>query len=193
MMSVPFREVPGEPLDALVTLTQSDEVVAVAVTSAACPVCIAGLGISLPWRFKLALELVSSLRLDAIVAHIDDHDSIRSFSDQIHHETDAYADAFLPQYASGLQRTQLGLRVGEPAQKILAVPGARDVTSSRGLGRGRGSRAWPRPHADPAGKPQFSAARPDRMTAGRSLSRRDDDNPVTFGSGGRRDDARTIC
>ena len=50
---------------------------------------------SRPQRLKRALQLVDSLGLDVIVVHVDDKDSIPSFSDQVQHETDAYADAFL--------------------------------------------------------------------------------------------------
>jgi nucleotide-binding universal stress UspA family protein len=76
---------------------------------------------SRPRQLKRALQLVDSLGLEVIIVHVDDRDSIPSFSDQVQHETDAYADAFLAQYASGLHRSQLELRIGEPVDEILKV------------------------------------------------------------------------
>jgi nucleotide-binding universal stress UspA family protein len=98
---------------------------------------------SRPRRLKHALELVNTLGLEVIVVHVDDEDSIPSFSDQVQHETDAYADAFLAQYASGLQRSQLALRIGDPAPEILAVADERNVDLvamgwPSGAGPGRG-------------------------------------------------------
>jgi hypothetical protein len=52
---------------------------------------------SRPRRLEHALELVNALGLEVIVVHVDDADAIPSFSDQVQHETDAYADAFLGQ------------------------------------------------------------------------------------------------
>jgi nucleotide-binding universal stress UspA family protein len=99
---------------------------------------------SRPRRLNRALELVNTLGLEVIVVHVDDEDSIPSFSDQIQHETDAYADAFLAQYASGLRRSQLELRMGDPASEILAVAQERNVDLvvmgwPSGAGSGRGT------------------------------------------------------
>jgi nucleotide-binding universal stress UspA family protein len=82
---------------------------------------------SRPRRLKHALQLVSDLGLEVVIVHVDDENSIPSFTDQVQHETDAYADAFLAQYAHGLRRSQLELRIGEPADEILGVASARDV------------------------------------------------------------------
>jgi nucleotide-binding universal stress UspA family protein len=66
----------------------------------------------------------------------------------VQHETDAYADAFLRRYARGLHRSQLELRIGDPAREILAVANERDVDlvamgwpSGAGPGRGLIARA----------------------------------------------------
>ena len=74
---------------------------------------------SRPQRLERALQLVDRLGLDVTVVHVDHNDSIPSFSDQVQHETDAYADAFLARYAAGLRRAQLELRIGDPAEEIL--------------------------------------------------------------------------
>ena len=103
---------------------------------------------SRPRRLNHALELVNALGLEVIVVHVNDEDAIPSFSDQVQHETDAYADAFLGRYARGLQRSQLELRIGDPAREILAVADERDVDlvamgwpSGAGPGRGLIARA----------------------------------------------------
>ena len=82
---------------------------------------------SRPRRLKHAVELVNSLGLEVIVVHVDDESSIPSFSDQPQHETDAYAHAFLAQYAVGLSPSQLELRIGDPAHEILVTAAARDA------------------------------------------------------------------
>jgi nucleotide-binding universal stress UspA family protein len=98
---------------------------------------------SRPRRLEHALELVKALGLDVIVVHVNDANSIPSFSDQVQHETDAYADAFLGRYANGLRRSQLELRIGDPAPEILAVADERHadlvaVGWPSGAGPGRG-------------------------------------------------------
>ena len=157
-LSVPFRTVPGDPLERLLSLIANDDVVAGAIGVRGLPgghrppghlalaiaersekpllvvppetrapealhrVLIAMEGTpSRPRRLKRALQLVDSLGLEVIIVHVDDRDSIPSFSDQVQHETDAYADAFLARYASGLHRSQLELRIGEPVDEILSV------------------------------------------------------------------------
>ena len=82
---------------------------------------------SRPRRLKRALQLVDRLGLDVTVVHVDDKDSIPSFSDQVQHEADAYADAFLARYAAGLRRAQLELRIGDPAEEILQAAESTDA------------------------------------------------------------------
>jgi len=157
-LSVPFRALDGDPLEQLLSLIASDDVVAGAIGVRGLPgshrppghlalalaersekpllvvppearvpealrrVLIAMEGTpSRPRRLKRALQLVDSFGLDVIIVHVDDRDSIPAFSDQVQHETDAYADAFLAQYASGLHRSQLELRIGEPVDEIVVV------------------------------------------------------------------------
>ncbi len=69
-----------------------------------------------------AMDLGRSKDLDVTVVHVDDEASIPQFSDQPQHETDAFADEFLARYGpSDHQPPPLQLRVGEPAEEVLAV------------------------------------------------------------------------
>jgi nucleotide-binding universal stress UspA family protein len=68
---------------------------------------------------KGAIDLVSELDLELVVVHVDDEDSIPSFSDQVAHETEAYAQEFLARYLHGAPKVRLELRVGLPADEII--------------------------------------------------------------------------
>jgi len=70
---------------------------------------------------KAAIELASALDLELIVVHVDDEDSIPSFSDQVAHETEAYTDEFLARYLPGAPKARLELRVGVPADEIVGL------------------------------------------------------------------------
>ena len=68
---------------------------------------------------KRAIELATAADLDLIIIHVDDESSIPSFSDQVQHETDAYAQEFLARFAPGAPAARLELRIGDPADEIL--------------------------------------------------------------------------
>jgi nucleotide-binding universal stress UspA family protein len=70
---------------------------------------------------KRAVELVDAAGLDLLVVHVDDEESIPSFSDQVHYETELYAQEFLARYVLGAPSAKLALRVGVPADEILAT------------------------------------------------------------------------
>jgi len=70
---------------------------------------------------KSAVELAAGADLELIVLHVDDESSIPSFSDQLAHEADAYATVFLARYAPGAPRARLELRIGSPAEAIIAA------------------------------------------------------------------------
>jgi nucleotide-binding universal stress UspA family protein len=72
-------------------------------------------------RLKRAIELTQGAGLELILVHVDDASSIPSFSDQVQHETEAYAHEFLARFAPGAQAARLELRVGEPAAEILTA------------------------------------------------------------------------
>jgi nucleotide-binding universal stress UspA family protein len=76
---------------------------------------------------KRAVEL-SCLAADVelIVVHVDDEESIPSFSDQVAHEAQAYAEEFLARYLHNAPRARLELRVGVASDEIL------DLTTSTG-------------------------------------------------------------
>jgi nucleotide-binding universal stress UspA family protein len=58
---------------------------------------------------------------------VDDEDSMPRFSDQVQHETTEYANEFLARYAPGAPEARLQLRIGDPADEILAAVDELDV------------------------------------------------------------------
>jgi nucleotide-binding universal stress UspA family protein len=81
-----------------------------------------------------AVELAVDADLELVVVHVDDASSIPAFSDQLAHETDAYASEFLARYLPGAPRARLELRVGSPADEIIA---ASDSISAQLIAVGR--------------------------------------------------------
>jgi nucleotide-binding universal stress UspA family protein len=67
------------------------------------------------------VRLVTSAGLELVVVHVDDEDSIPSFSDAIAHETEGYAREFLMRYCPAAPDASLELRLGVPTDEILAV------------------------------------------------------------------------
>lgn len=87
------------------------------------------------------ISVAAGADLDVVVVHVDDDESIPSFSDQEAHETQAYADEFVARYLPGAGPARLELRVGEPADEIvkLAQQGTFDLLAlgwPRDPGRG---------------------------------------------------------
>jgi nucleotide-binding universal stress UspA family protein len=73
---------------------------------------------------KRAVEVASGAELELVVVHVDDEASIPRFSDQVAHETEAYATEFLARYLPGVPKARLELRIGVPADEILDVTDA---------------------------------------------------------------------
>jgi nucleotide-binding universal stress UspA family protein len=72
-------------------------------------------------NLKVAFDLAAAADLELVIVHVDDEDSLPSFSDQVAHETQAYADEFLARYLRGGPAARLELRVGVPADEIIAL------------------------------------------------------------------------
>jgi nucleotide-binding universal stress UspA family protein len=70
-------------------------------------------------NLRVAFDLATGADLEFVVVHVDDEDSIPSFSDQVAHETEAYANEFLARYLHGAPTARLELRVGVPADEII--------------------------------------------------------------------------
>lgn len=70
---------------------------------------------------KPAVAVAAAADLELVVVHVDDEDSIPSFSDQVAHETDAYAEEFVARYLHGAPKARLELRIGVPADEIIAA------------------------------------------------------------------------
>lgn len=73
---------------------------------------------------KGAVDVAANADLELVVVHVDDEDSIPSFSDQVAHETDSYAEEFLARYLHGAPKARLELRIGVPADEIIAAADA---------------------------------------------------------------------
>ena len=73
---------------------------------------------------RRTIELASAAAPELVVVHVDDETSIPSFSDQVQHETEAFAREFLARHVHGAPQARLELRVGEPADEILAAADA---------------------------------------------------------------------
>jgi nucleotide-binding universal stress UspA family protein len=78
-------------------------------------------------NLKHAIELAANAALDIIVVHVDDEDSIPSFTDQACYETEAYTKEFLARYLPGAPTARLELRIGTPVDEILSA--AQDVAA----------------------------------------------------------------
>jgi nucleotide-binding universal stress UspA family protein len=68
---------------------------------------------------KSAVDVAAGADLDITVLHVDDETSIPSFSDQVAHEAEAYADEFLERYLHGAKSAHLEMRIGVPADEII--------------------------------------------------------------------------
>lgn len=51
--------------------------------------------------------------------HVEDENDIPSFSDQVQHETEAYAREFLARHKVTASGIRLQLRIGDPAAEVL--------------------------------------------------------------------------
>jgi nucleotide-binding universal stress UspA family protein len=67
------------------------------------------------------IEVAAAADLELVVVHVDDEESIPSFSDQVQYETEAYANEFLARYCPGVPEARLVLRIGAPVDEILAA------------------------------------------------------------------------
>ncbi len=65
------------------------------------------------------IELPASAGLQIVVVHVYDEDAIPSFSDQVQHETEAYASEFFARHLIGAPQMRLELRLGVPAVEVL--------------------------------------------------------------------------
>jgi len=68
---------------------------------------------------KRTIQLSTDAGLDIVVVHVDEE--IPSFTDQIQHETKAYAREFLARHVLDAPRARLELRIGVPAEQVLSA------------------------------------------------------------------------
>lgn len=65
------------------------------------------------------IELSTDAGLEIVVIHVDEE--VPSFTDQVQHETEAYAREFFARHLMGAPRTRLELRIGDPAAEVLGA------------------------------------------------------------------------
>jgi nucleotide-binding universal stress UspA family protein len=65
------------------------------------------------------IELSTGAGLEIVVVHVDE--DIPSFTDQVQHETEAYAQEFFARHLLGAPQVRLELRIGVPAIEVLAA------------------------------------------------------------------------
>lgn len=89
------------------------------------------------------IELAHGARLDVVVLHVYDQDSLPAFTDQPQHERAAWAEEFLARYCPwGIGDVQFEVRVGRPAEEVVREAERTGVDLialgwSRALGGGR--------------------------------------------------------
>ncbi|HLN17711.1 MAG TPA: universal stress protein [Acidimicrobiales bacterium] len=67
------------------------------------------------------IEVSLSAGLQIAVIHVQDENHVPSFSDQVQHETEAYAKEFLARHKVAASGIRLELRVGDPATELLSA------------------------------------------------------------------------
>ena len=67
------------------------------------------------------IQVATQADLELLVVHVDDQQSIPSFSDQVQYDAQAYAKEFLARYCPGAPDARLVLKVGQPVDEILAT------------------------------------------------------------------------
>jgi nucleotide-binding universal stress UspA family protein len=65
------------------------------------------------------IELSTGAGLEIVVVHVDEE--IPSFTDQVQHETEAYAQEFFARHVLGAPQARLELRIGVPATEVLGA------------------------------------------------------------------------
>lgn len=70
-------------------------------------------------HLQRAVALAAASDLEVVVVHVDDEDSIPSFTDQVQYDTELYATEFLARYAPGVMNARMEMRMGIPADEIL--------------------------------------------------------------------------
>jgi nucleotide-binding universal stress UspA family protein len=68
-----------------------------------------------------SIEISTRAGLEIVVVHVHDEDSVPSFSDQVQHEAEAYAQEFFSRHLIGAPQMRLELRLGNPAGEVLSA------------------------------------------------------------------------
>lgn len=68
---------------------------------------------------RRTLSLSAGAGLDLVVVHVDEE--VPPFTDQVQHESDAYLQEFVARHGPGLRDVRIELRIGAPADEVLAA------------------------------------------------------------------------
>jgi hypothetical protein len=68
-----------------------------------------------------AVEVVADAELDVTVVHVDDEEAVPGFTNSTAHEPQEFAQEYLARYWPLGPRARLALRIGWPAEEVLAV------------------------------------------------------------------------
>lgn len=74
-------------------------------------------------RLRTVMHIAADAHIEVVVIHVDDPETIPPFSDQVQHESEAYAREFMRRYVPALPNAHLENRIGMPADEILRVAG----------------------------------------------------------------------
>jgi len=72
-------------------------------------------------HLEAAIDWAANANVQLVVVHVDDVESIPSFSDQAAHATNAYVKEFQARFLQGVSNARLELRIGRPVDGILDV------------------------------------------------------------------------
>jgi nucleotide-binding universal stress UspA family protein len=73
------------------------------------------------WNLRRVITMADAARIHLVVLHVDDEESVPSFSDQVQYETEAFTREFLARNLPGAPDTRLELRIGVPAEEIVRL------------------------------------------------------------------------
>lgn len=68
---------------------------------------------------RRGIEIATTAGLEIVVVHVDEE--VPSFTDQVQHESEAYAHEFFARHLVGTPRVTLELRIGVPATEVLGA------------------------------------------------------------------------
>ena len=81
-----------------------------------------------------SIEISSRAGLEIVVVHVHDEDSVPSFSDQVQHETEAYANEFFSRHLIERTPHEIGTAARDPPPRFCRPLSRHQLNSSRSAG-----------------------------------------------------------